>query len=151
MSKFYKPIVMRVGATWVISYPCEGVESLLRRDEKKSVERYLSEFYKWNCLSNLRRFDISILWENEKKIMVDRWEMTELESWGSGALSEAKTYRGFMRKIMAGTSAEFGHIVLGEEAKHRLIVCEGDMQKYLATRPVLPSQITNDMDYYVSS
>jgi hypothetical protein len=149
MPKFYKPLVIPVRSVPVVVYPCEGVEQHLRRDDPESVARHLNELYERNRLTNKQGFDIDILWEDAGSLMTDRWEMTRLQSWGSGAFSEAKTYRAFDLDTTKGTSAEFGHIVLGEEAKQRLFECDEDMLKFLVTRPVLPQQITNDLNYYI--
>ena len=150
MAKFYVPEVRIVRETPVIVYPCEGVEKLLSRDDPGSVSRHLEELYSRNNLLRNGEFNIDILWTDnlpmgKEDLMTDVWKYTQLDSWGSGALVDEQTYRGFVRDIESGTSAEFGLSMLGREAELRMLCL--NLKVYLAMRPMLHPQTTNKQKF----
>ena len=150
MTKFYIPKVMVVRETPVIVYPCEGVEELLSREDPESVSRHLEELYERNNLFRNGRFNIDILWADKlpmgkEDLMTDVWKYTQLELGGSGALVDEQTYRGFVRDIESGTSAEFGLSMLGREAEFRILCL--NLGVYLTMRPMLHPQTTNKQNF----
>lgn len=155
MGKFYIPQLVRLERLPIIIYPCEGIEQLLDRKDPTAISRHIKELYKKsrgfpNGEFNIDiQFNIDILWEDNKDLMTDVWTFHQLDSWGSGALTSEYTFRGVKRETAMGTSAEFGHSMLGREAEHRLWTCKGDFKKYLATRPPLHPETTNHKNYYI--
>jgi hypothetical protein len=154
MAKFYCPQKLVFPELTVITYPCEGIEPFLPRTRPGAIEEHTTALYQHNNLFNENNgFNIDLLWENDGELMTDVWLFSQLESWGSGALSEARTYRGLERVHDMGTSAEFGHSVLGREAEYRLFSgINGKpltMAEYLKTRPLMHPSTTNQQRYFV--
>lgn len=152
MGKFYIPEVVKVKKIPVIVYLCEGVESIIDRNIRSDARESLEDLYSANKFSR-GKFNIDILWKGEGGgLMTDVWVFSDLDSWGSGALSTAMTFSGHERVVAHGTSAEFGHVMLGREAEHRLFGGHNGgsmkLEEYLASRPQLPSQITNGQRYF---
>ncbi len=164
MGKFYIPEVVKVRKIPVVVYLCEGVENTLCMESgkwkehtgdrltKTEVREHLETLYMMNKFP-WGKFNIDILWRKGISFMTDVWTFSNLDSWGSGALSTGMTFSGCSRDTAVGTSAEYGHVMLGREAEHRLFggLNGGPMklEEYLASRPQLPSQITNNQRYFI--
>jgi len=153
MAKFYIPELVQIGKTPVIVYPCEGIEQFLGRQSPDAIVRHLQIVYESNSLSKFQEtkgngeFNIDILWEDRGDLMTDVWKYTQLDEKEEGASMGAQTYRNFRRDTRSDTTAEFGAIVLGEEAKHRLWRCRKDL--YLTHRPILDPRITNNQRFFI--
>ena len=140
MAKFYLPELMTVEKTSVIVYMCEGIEGFVDRTDPNSIKKHLKQLYRKNFLLVNGDFNIDILWA-DRELMTDVWKYTL--QWDSGALSQATTFRGFETTTDFGTSAEYGHYVLGREAEQRLWTFNGETKKYLRKRPSLRAEVSN--------
>jgi hypothetical protein len=150
MSMFYNPLIINFEDKPIIVYPCEGLESCLSREKPNAIEAYLLGLYnsKKSELSG-GEFYVNILWDNDGEIMTDVWIYTQTASWGSGALMDAKIFRGTQLETEMGVSAEFGAIVLGKEAEHRNFKVK-DMKEYIQYRPKLPDDLVLGEDFHKS-
>jgi len=140
MAKFYNPELIYVRTVPIIIYPDEGIEKLLSRQDSYSIKKHLDRLYINRCLKNPGDFNIDILWEDKGELMTDVWIYSQLNSWGSGAFVDAKTFRGYKRDTSTGVSAEFGLIMLGREAEQRI---GKSLTEYLKKRPGLPEELIN--------
>lgn len=146
---FYKPITFKINNTPIIVYPCGGVEKILNRTDPKSIQNHIEAlfretFYKGNRIKQAD-FYITILWENNNKIMTDFW-IYNCE-WDSGALTDTKIFENYKLTTNFGTSAENGLILLGEEAKKRKR--SKSIKEYInRKRPRLPCGLNPKQDFY---
>jgi hypothetical protein len=146
MAKFYNPKLIEIRNIPLIVYPDECVEKLLSRNDPDSIKNHLGKLYLNRGLKNPGVFNIDILWKDQGDLMTDVWMYSQLDNWGSGAFVDAKTFRKYKREISMGVSAEFGLIMLGREAGHRI---GKTLQEYLKTRPELPAELINGKDFYI--
>ena len=144
MAKFYNPKIMQVRNIPLIVYPSEGIEKLLDREKQNPIKDFFNILYTNKNLKNIGKFNINILWENKGDLMTDIWIYSQLNNWKSGALVDEKTFRNYKIDNTIGITAEFGLIMLGEEAKYRLIKKPKD---YFEKRPQLPTQIMNNINF----
>lgn len=144
MAKFYNPKLVYVRNVPLIVYPDEGIEELLSRQDANSIKNHLEKLYTNRNLKNPGDFNIDILWEDKGDLMTDVWMYSQLNNWGSGAFVDAKTFREYKRDTSMGVSAEFGLIMLGKEAEHRI---DKTLKAYLETRPKLPKELINERDF----
>ena len=144
MARFYKPKLLYARNTPIIVYPDEGIESFLSRQDPNSIKRHLDGLYAQEDLREIGEFNIDILWEDKGDLMTDVWIYSQLDNWGSGALVDAKIFRGANRETSIGISAEFGLIMLGREAEHRM---NKNLIDYLKERPELPRELINGEDF----
>ncbi len=140
MAKFYNPELIYIRNIPLIVYPDEGIEKLLSRQDPDSIKNHLDRLYANRGLRNPGDFNIDILWEDKGSLMTDVWMYSQLDNWGSGAFADARTFRGHKRDTSMGVSAEFGLIMLGREAEHRM---GKTLKAYLETRPELPKELVN--------
>lgn len=144
MPKFYTPKLVYVRNIPLIVYPDEGIEKLLSRQDPDSIKNHLDRLYVNRGLRNPGGFNIDILWEDKGDLMTDVWRYSQLDNLGSGAFVDAKTFRGYKRDTSMGVSAEFGLIMLGREAEHRM---GKTLKTYLEKRPELPKKLVNGRDF----
>lgn len=145
---FYNPISTNISSTPVIVYPCPGIETIFDRNEKGSIEKYLTELYSENALKENGQYNIIILWNEGKDTMADLWIFDKLESWGSGPLVDVKVFRNKNPDKNTGVSAGDGLVLLGIEEQHRWT--KGSLKDYLEDpRPKLPERISKGEDFYL--
>jgi len=105
MTSFYKPVILKIGNKPTIVYPCIGLEKVLDRTNKKSIETHLINLYGSNKINlDTGEYHILILWDEStddpnsesKDIMSDVWIFDKTESWGAGPLVDVKTFRNIL-------------------------------------------------------
>ena len=149
MVKFYNPKIIEIKKLPIIVYFDEGIEQLLNREDPAALNKHFDKLYSDNLDSALNQidmngFNIDILWENKKGLMTDVWIYSQLNKWGSGALVDEKTFRGYKLDTSVGVSSEHELIMLGKEAEHRV---GKKLNEYLQKRPVLPQFLVNGKDF----
>lgn len=143
---FFNPIITRLKEISVVVYPCPGIEKFFDRKERGCVEKYLHELYAKNMLGN-GEYNIDILWNDGKDIMVDVWIYDRIESWGSGPLVDVKIFRNMKPDSMSGVSAGNGLVLLGLEEQHRWK--SKSLHDYIeGPRPRLPDRISAGKSFY---
>lgn len=144
MTKFYNPELVYVRNVPLIVYPDERIEKLLNRQDPNSIKNHLNKLYANRGLKNPGVFNIDVLWEYEGDLMTDVFGYSKLNSWGSGALVDAKTFRWYKRDTSTKVTAEFGLIMLGREAEYHI---GKSLKDYLKKRPKLPKKLINGRDF----
>ncbi len=128
MAGFYKPFTTHVKEKPFIVYPCVGLEKVLTRTDKDSIQNHLNKLYELNIsFLNVGTYHIVILWDeasDDKEaqsidIMTDVWIFDKIDSWGSGPLVDVKIFRNCNLESNIGVSAGDGLVMLGREEEHR--------------------------------
>ncbi|MBU3905252.1 MAG: hypothetical protein KJ906_03835 [Nanoarchaeota archaeon] len=144
---FFKPIVITINETPTIIYPCPGIEKVFNKEDKVCIEKYLQELYDKNNLNKNGKYNIIVLWNDDKDIMVDLWIYDKIESWGSGPLVDVKIFRNAVLDMSTGVSAGNGLVLLGLEEQQRWQ--SKSLEDYLkGSRPKLPDQINAKKSFY---
>ena len=155
MAKFFHPETLYIGSMPVIVYPDENIVGLLPQDPE-AIRDHLNRLYSFLHLGE-GFVNMGVLWADKNKIseelelMTDVRELSKPDTQGSGALTNIRTFRRrkqgdstrYELDTTVGTGAEFGDMVYGIEAQHRLITCGGDLEKFLAKRPDFPEAVKN--------
>lgn len=144
---FFNPIVTKLNETPAIIYPCFGIEKFFDKKNKGCIEKFLQELYDKNNLCRNGEYNILILWNEKKDIIVDLWVFDKIESWGSGPLVDVKIFRNQKPDNKSGVSAGNGLVLLGLEEQHRWSI--KSLDEYInGTRPKLPAKISVRKNFY---
>lgn len=148
---FYNPFRLEIKNVPIIVYPSQGLENVLDRTNKYSIERNLFTLYKRNSdkIREKGEYHIVIQWAEKGKpdIMTDVWIYDKVESWGSGPLVDAKVFRDeqIVKDIGVGCGNEL--IMLGREEEHRRNA--SSLKEYLrGIRPTLPDFINLKENFF---
>jgi hypothetical protein len=144
---FFKPISIEVNSTPIIVYSCPGIETVLSNKDVNSIKNYIQDLFNINNLKNNGKYNVVILWNDKKEIMVDLWVYDKIESWGSGPLVDVKIFKNKKQITNMGVSAGNGLVLLGIEEQHRWT--KKSLTEYLTDkRPNLPEQIDFKKSFY---
>ena len=155
MSGFYKPVSLKINDKPIIVYPCLGLENVLSRDEKNSIQHHLEKLHDANSdLLTTGTYHIVILWDEasddpnaaSRDVMTDIWIFDKIESWGSGPLVDVKIFRNSKLETGIGVSAGDGLLMLGREEELRRT--SSSLENYLSgNRATLPEDIAPKDDF----
>lgn len=156
MAGFYKPFTTKINEKQVIVYPCVGLEKVLDRSQRASIEKHLEQLYSTNSqLLKTGEYHIIILWDeasddknaNSMDIMTDVWIFDKIDFWGSGPLVDAKIFRNMVLETGIGVSAGDGLLMLGREEELRRT--SKSLDGYLSgSRAELPDDIKPRENFY---
>ncbi len=157
MAGFYKPFTTIVTDKSLIVYPCLGLEKILDRTDKHSIQNHLENLYSSNkSVFKVGAYHIIILWDessddkeaNSIDIMTDVWIFDKIDSWGSGPLVDAKIFRNMNLETGIGISAGDGLVMLGREEELRRTA--KSLTEYLnGDRATLPEDIMPKEEFYI--
>jgi hypothetical protein len=149
MAGFYKPFTTHIKDKPVIVYPCVGLEKVLDRNDKESIQNHLNKLYSDNeAITSVGSYHIMILWNEAADdkdaqsvdVMSDVWIFDKIEFWGSGPLVDVKIFRNMSLETGIGVSAGDGLLMLGREEELRRTSVSLEM--YLnGARALLPEDI----------
>jgi len=145
---FYSPVTMVINGTPVIAYTCPGVEQFIDRRESKAIDKYVHGLYAKNGIVKNGEYNILIIWNEKKDILVDMWIYDGLETRGSGPLVNVRVFRNGVQDRSSGVSAGNGLAMLGLEEQQRW-KCNSLKEYIEGKRPELPSKISVGKSFYV--
>ncbi len=151
MASFYFPKQITISNIPLIIYPCTGLEKVFDRKTKNCIEDHIKTLYQKTNDLHTGQYHIIIMWNDGEDKMSDVWIFDKLESWGSGALVDAKIFRNLEPEKNIGVSAGDGLIMLGRETELEESLRKNGktLDDYISgNRANLPDDIAPKEDFY---
>jgi len=144
---FYKPFPAIINSKPILIYAENGLERVLFRERKDSIEKHLEAIYHKNHKHlHSGEFHIAFVWSDDEDIMSDIWIFENLAVWKANPTVDAQNFRGLDFEEGYGVTAGDELMILGKEEEFRRTT--PGLEQYLdIERPAIPKLISEDNFY----